>query len=91
MEKLKNMSIAEIGGYIGMVLIHGATMPTLINRIFNPITQMPPLSMVLMIWLGLALFLAHAIKQKDTLYTISNAYGFIMQSVLLALIVFPKG
>ena len=83
--------IAEVGGYIGMVLIHGATMPVLLNRIFDPLTQMPPVSMVLMIWLGLALFLARAIAQKDTLYTISNAYGFIMQSVLLALIVFHIG
>lgn len=83
--------IFEIGGYIGMVLIHGATMPTLINRLGDPLSALPPLSMVIMIWLGLALFLARAISQNDKLYTISNAYGFFMQSLLLALIVFPKG
>lgn len=82
---------AEIGGYIGMVLIHGATMPTLINRLVNTSALLPPLSMVLMIWLGLGLFLARAIAQNDRLYTISNAYGFVMQTLLLAFIVFPKG
>jgi len=79
--------LGDISGWIGMVLIQSATLPTIINRIFDPTVAMPPLSMVLLIWSGLFLFLIRAIIQKDMLYIISNSIGFLSQSVLLYLIV----
>lgn len=85
------MRAAEIGGWAGMVLIHGATVPATLGNILGISDNLPPLSMVLLVWAGLALFLWRAIDRKDTLYTVSNAVGFILNSVLLALIVFPWG
>lgn len=79
--------LGDISGWIGMVLIHSATLPTTINRIFDPTVAMPPLSMVLLIWSGLFLFLIRALIQKDMLYIVSNSIGFFFQSVLLYLIV----
>ncbi len=79
--------LGDISGWIGMVLIQLATLPTIINKIFDPAVAMPPLSMVLLIWSGLFLFLIRAIIQKDMLYIISNSIGFLSQSVLLYLIV----
>ena len=77
----------EIGGYVGMALIHGATLPTIIQTLSNPETAtLPPLSMVLMVWAGLALFLVRAVAQRDLLYTLSNAVGFIFNTALLVLI-----
>jgi hypothetical protein len=81
-------NLANISGWIGMVLIHGATLPTTLSIILGASTAMPPVSMILLIWSGLFLFLISAIAQKNLLYIVSNSVGFFFQSVLLALIVF---
>lgn len=88
---LRDMPAAEMGGWIGMCLIHGATIPTTVSNILGYSTTLPPLSMVLLVWSGLALFLWRAIARNDFLYTVSNAVGFVLNSILLALIVFPWG
>jgi len=84
---MKN-KLAEIGGWIGMVLIHGATVPTSLAVIMGWSDTLPPLDMILMIWAGLALFFIRAIARTDWLYLVSNAIGFILNSILLAIIVF---
>ena len=84
---MKN-KLAEIGGWIGMVLIHGATIPTSISVIMGWSDTLPPLDMILMIWIGLALFFLRAIARIDWLYLVSNAIGFILNSILLAIIIF---
>ena len=83
------MTPSEIGGWIGMCLIHSATLPVTVANILGYSHQLPPLSMVLLVWSGLALFLWRAIERKDVLYTVSNSVGFVLNSVLLAIIVFP--
>ena len=90
-EKIKDMNAAEIGGWVGMCLIHGATIPVTVANILGWSDDLPPLSMVLLVWGGLALFLWRAIDRNDVLYIVSNAIGFVLNSVLLALIVFPWG
>ena len=84
---MKN-KLAEIGGWVGMVLIHGATVPTSLSVIMGWSSVLPPLDMVLMIWARLALFFIRAIARTDWLYLVSNAIGFILNSILLAIIVF---
>jgi hypothetical protein len=85
----EKMPASEMAGWVGMVLIHGATMPVTISNIAGISDALPPLSMVLLVWAGLALFLWRAIARKDMLYIVSNAVGFFLNSVLLALIVYP--
>jgi uncharacterized protein with PQ loop repeat len=89
---MKNKRLFEMFGnfvgWIGMILIHGATLPVTIKNIMGTVTVMPPVEMVLMVWGGLFLFLIRAIVNKDTLYIVSNAIGFFFNTVLLALIVF---
>jgi len=80
--------LANMSGWIGMLLIHGATLPTTLSVILGHSTVLPPLSMILLIWSGLFLFLISAIANKNTLYIVSNAIGFFFQSIMLALIVF---
>ena len=82
------LNVSEACGWIGMVLIHAATLPTSLGVILGYSDRLPPLSMVLMVWSGLFLFLIRALGRNDKLYIISNAVGFFFNSVLLALIVF---
>ena len=92
MRKVKEKTLVEkfggISGWIGMILIHGATLPTTLGVIMGYSDKVPPFSMVVLIWSGLMLFLFRAIVQKDMLYIVSNAVGFFFNSILLALIVF---
>ena len=71
-----------------MVLIHGATIPTSVSVIMGWSDNLPPLDMVLMIWLGLVLFFLRALARIDWLYLVSNAVGFFLQSLLLAIIIY---
>lgn len=79
---------AEAAGWAGLVLIHGATLPVTLQAILTGAANFPPLSMVLMIWAGLGLFLIRACADRDLLYIVSNAVGFALQTALLSLIVF---
>ena len=88
MIKIVKIDITETCGWIGMVLIHAATLPTSLGVILGYTDRLPPLSMVLMVWSGLFLFLIRALGRNDKLYIISNAVGFFFNSVLLASIVF---
>ena len=71
-----------------MVLIHGATIPTSISVIMGWSSDLPPLDMVLLIWSGLFLCFIRALARIDWLYLVSNAVGFFLQSVLLAIILY---
>ena len=82
---MKN-KIAEIGGWIGMVLIHGATIPTSLAVIMGWSDHLPPLDMILMVWVGLMLFFFRALARFDWLYLVSNAIGFTFNTIILALI-----
>ena len=82
---MKN-KLAEIGGWIGMVLIHGATIPTSLAVIMGWSDHLPPLDMILMIWVGLMLFFIRALARFDWLYLVSNAIGFTLNTIILALI-----
>jgi uncharacterized protein with PQ loop repeat len=79
--------LTETCGWLGMVLIHGATLPATVKVILGYSTALPPIEMVLLVWTGLFLFLIRAVADNDKLYTISNAIGFFFNSALLALIV----
>ena len=79
---------SELCGWIGMVLIHGATVPTSIGVILGNNPNLPELSMVFLVWFGLFLFLIRAAGRRDVLYIVSNAVGFFLNSLLLAIIVF---
>ena len=88
MNKKVTKKLSEAAGWIGMVLIHSATLPTTLGIILGYSDKIPPVSMVLLVWSGLFLFLIRAIGNNDKLYIISNAVGFFFNTVLLALIVF---
>ena len=81
-------TMSEIGGWIGMIMIHGATVPTTMSVILGYSSDLPPLSMVLLVWSGLFLFLLRAVVAKDTLYIVSNTIGFFFNTILLTLIVY---
>lgn len=91
LNKIRNMAAPELAGWLAMVMLHSNTIPSLVGKIAGYNNVMPPLSMVLLTWFGLGLYLWRAVYQKDTLYMVSNGIGFMLNSILLATIVFPWG
>jgi len=86
--KNKTEKFGDLAGWLGMVSIQSATLPVTYNVLVGNSTNLPPISMVVMVWLGLILYLIRAIIQKDMLHITSNGIGFFTQSLLMALIVF---
>jgi uncharacterized protein with PQ loop repeat len=79
---------AETMGWVAVVLMHLATLPTLIAVLTGLTEKMPPVDMVLFSWAGLFCFFVKAVIQKDLLNIVTIGFGFFCQAALLALIVF---
>ena len=79
---------AETMGWVAVVLLHLATIPTMIAVLTGLTDKMPPVDMVLFMWGGLLMMFLKATIQRDLLNIITIGFGFFIQAGLLALIVF---
>jgi uncharacterized protein with PQ loop repeat len=79
---------AETAGWCAVVLLHLATIPTMIAVMTGLTEKMPPVDMVLFSWTGLFLFFIKATIQKDLLNIVTIGFGFFVQASLMALIIF---
>jgi uncharacterized protein with PQ loop repeat len=79
---------AETMGWIAVILLHLATIPTMIAILTGLTEKMPPVDLVLFSWAGLFCFFIKATIQKDLLNIVTIGFGFFVQAALLALVVF---
>lgn len=79
---------AETMGWAAVILLHLATIPTMVAILTGLTEKMPPVDMVLFSWVGLLCFFIKAVIQKDLLNIVTIGLGFFVQASLLALIVF---
>ncbi len=79
---------AETMGWIAVILLHLATIPTMIAILTGLTEKMPPVDLVLFSWAGLFCFFLKAAIQKDFLNIVTIGLGFFVQAAMLALIVF---
>ena len=79
---------ADTLGWLAAIVIHCATLPSLLALITGISDNTPSLDVVLMMWAGLVLLFARAIVLKDSLNIITIGVGFIAQASLMALILF---
>jgi hypothetical protein len=86
-EKFANIT-AETLGWLSAVILHAATIPSLLAVMAGITDKMPSVDIVLLVWGGLSLLYAKAIIQKDMLNIVTIGIGFIAQSVLMVLIFF---
>jgi hypothetical protein len=86
-EKFSNMS-AETLGWLAVLVLHAATIPTLLAVGSGLTDKMPPVDLVLLCWTGLTLLFLKAAVQKDMLNLVTIGFGFIIQSTLMTLIFF---
>lgn len=79
---------AETIAWVGVLLIHAATIPTMIALMAGLTDKTPPIELVLFIWGGLALFFIRAAILKDMLNVITIGFGFLVHAVMLSLVMF---
>ena len=79
---------AETLGWIAVILVHLATIPTLIAILTGLTEKTPPVDLVLLAWAGLFLFFVKATISKDLLNIVTIGFGFFIQACLMALIIF---
>ena len=79
---------AETLGWMAVILIHGATIPTLLALLTGLSDNTPSVDIVLLMWGGLVLLFGRAVILKDSLNIITIGFGFIIQAVIMALILF---
>jgi hypothetical protein len=70
------------------MVLHCATVPSLLALMTGLSDHVPSLDVVAFLWSGLVLLFLRAIVLKDTLNIITIGVGFIVQAGLMALILF---
>ena len=75
-------------GWLAAIVIHCATLPSLLALLTGLSDKTPTLDVVLMMWAGLVLLFTRAVVLKDALNIITIGVGFMAQAVLMALILF---
>jgi hypothetical protein len=79
---------AETLAWLAVIFLHSATIPSLVAVLTGLSDGMPTVDMVLLTWMGLACLFMQAAVQKNMLQIITISGGFMLQSVLMALIFF---
>jgi hypothetical protein len=79
---------ADTLGWLAVVLIHCATIPTLFALLTGLSDNVPNLDIVIFMWAGLVLLFFRAVVLKDMLNIITIGLGFITQAVIMSMILF---
>jgi hypothetical protein len=85
-------SIARVSSdsveWVGVLALHGATVPTLLGLMTGITDTTPPIDIVLILWAALTMFFIKAVIKKDLLNILTIGLGFIGQATVMALIFF---
>jgi|TARA_R110000822_G_scaffold120493_1_gene253975 hypothetical protein len=79
---------ADTLGWLAAILIHCATIPTLLALLKGVSDHTPSLDVVLFMWAGLLLLFARAVVLKDILNILTIGLGFVLQATIMAGILF---
>jgi len=75
-------------GWITIVLLHFAAVPTLLAMILAQSDKLPPYDLMLFVWTALTALFFKSLIEKNFLYVSTICLGFIAQVVMLGMIVF---
>jgi len=86
-EHVKHMT-ADTLSWISVLVLHAATVPSILALMAGLTDRTPALDLVLFVWAGLVLMFVRAALLKDLLNLVTIGLGFVVQAVLLASILF---
>lgn len=84
---IRQVSIDGIG-WTGLIALHAVTIPSLFGLMTGLTDDTPPIDMIIILWTAMGLFYIKAILEKNVVSLVIIGLGFIMQSILMALVFF---
>jgi hypothetical protein len=84
---IRQVSIDGIG-WTGLIALHAVTIPSLFGLMTGLTDDTPPIDMIIILWTAMGLFYIKAILEKNVISLVIIGLGFIMQSILMALVFF---
>lgn len=75
-------------GWITIILLHFAAVPTLLSVILAQNDKLPPYDLMIFVWAALTTLFFKSLIEKNFLYVSTICVGFIAQVVMLGMIVF---
>lgn len=75
-------------GWITILLLHFAAVPTLLAVLVGTTDKMPSVDIVLFIWSALITLFFKAMIEKNFLYVATVCVGFAAQTIIMSLILF---
>lgn len=78
----------ETFGWMAIILLHGSTLPSFLAVMSGLTDRVPPVDLVLLVWVSLTLIFIRSAINKDMLGLVTNGLGFVAQAAFLALIFF---
>ncbi len=84
---IRKVSIDSIG-WTALIALHAVTVPSLLGLMTGITDNTPPIDMVILLWAALGLFYIKATLERNFIALNIIGFGFIGQSILMALIFF---
>lgn len=84
---IRKVSIDSIG-WTALIALHAVTVPSLLGLMTGLTDNTPPIDMVIILWAALGLFYIKSILERNFVALNIIGFGFIGQSILMALIFF---
>jgi len=75
-------------GWITIVLLHFAAIPTLASVLLAQSDKLPPVDLMIFVWASLTTLFFKSLIERNFLYVSTICVGFIAQVVLMGLILF---
>jgi hypothetical protein len=75
-------------GWITIVLLHFASIPTLLAVLMAKSDILPPIDLMVFVWAGLVTMFFKSLIERNTLYIATICMGFTAQTFLMGLILF---
>lgn len=79
---------ADSLAWLSVLIFNACTIPTFLAVMSGHTEKMPPLDIVVMVWVGLLLYFVRSVILKDMLMTVTLGLGFAVQAIFLGIIFF---
>lgn len=79
---------AHMLGFIAIVLMHLASMPTLLAVLLGQTDKLPPVDLMIFVWTALLTMFFKALIDRNSLYIAAICVGFAAQTMTMGLILF---
>lgn len=75
-------------GWIAIVMLHFASVPTLWAVIVGNSDKLPNIDLMVFVWAALTTMFIKSLLEKDSLYIATITAGFVAQTLLMGIILF---